>query len=447
MTTWSERVSAIGLSGDAAELAARHYSEVTTRYATVFGSTDQARAWWVPGRIEVLGKHTDYGGGRSLLCAVERGFHVLATRRSDAVVRLVDASTGASIAIPFKADAEPRPGHWTDYPITVVRRVARDFPSARCGMNVVVRSSLPSASGLSSSSALVIACFLPLVAFNALATTAIWSATIHDGDALAEYLGAMENGRAFGALAADRGVGTQGGSEDQTAILRSVPRHLLQYHFVPVTREASVALPAGWQFVIAMSGVHAAKGAAMQARYNALADQVTTLLNTWREHTARSDRSLFAALESAPDAGERLASMIADTGSAAAATLRARIEQFHTETAFIIPDVVRRLAAGDVVGLRDPVARSQSLAESALHNQIPETSYLARRATELGAAAASAFGAGFGGSVWALVPDNEVERFCTRWKDDYLMRFPGRRARADFFPSRPGPAATEVPLV
>jgi galactokinase len=447
MTTWSERVSAIGLSGDAAALATRHFSEVTTRYAAMFGSTEQARAWWVPGRIEVLGKHTDYGGGRSLLCAAERGFQVLASRRNDRVVRIVDASTGGSITIPFKADVEPRPGHWTDYPITVVRRVARDFPGARCGMNTVIQSSLPSASGLSSSSALVIACFLPLAAFNGLATTATWSAAIRDGDALAEYLGAMENGRAFGVLAADRGVGTQGGSEDQTAILRSVPGQLLQYHFVPVTHEATVALPAGWQFVIAMSGVHAAKGAAMQARYNALADQVTTLLNTWREHTARSDRSLFAALESAPDAAERLASMIGDINSPAAATLRARIEQFHAESDVIIPDVMRRLAAGDVVGLREPVARSQSLAESALRNQVPETTYLAHRATELGAAAASGFGAGFGGSVWALVPDADVEPFRARWKDDYLTRFPGRSARADFFPSRPGPAATEVPLL
>jgi len=47
-------------------------------------------AFFVPGRIEVLGKHTDYAGGRSLLCAMERGFAVLARPRTDAVVRAVD---------------------------------------------------------------------------------------------------------------------------------------------------------------------------------------------------------------------------------------------------------------------------------------------------------------------------------------------------------------------
>ena len=442
MTSWQERVAAIGLSEGAAAIATRHFREVASQHALAFGPSEAPRAWWVPGRIEVLGKHTDYGGGRSLLCAVERGFHVLATPRTDATIRIVDASTSASVNIPFEPDAAPRPGHWTDYLITVVRRVARDFPTARTGMNVMMRSSLPSAAGLSSSSAMVIACFLPLAAINRLHDTSSWSA-IPDDDALAGYLGAVENGRAFAALPADRGVGTQGGSEDQTAILRSAPGQLLQYHFIPVTREDMVALPAGWQFVIGMSGVHAAKGGAVQARYNALAEEVAALLALWRHRTSRSDQSLFAALRSAPDAGESLAAMIAGDAPAAEA-MRARLAQFRAETEVIIPEVTRRLGQGDVAGIRELVAQSQSLAERALRNQIPETSHLAHRATELGAAAASAFGAGFGGSVWALVRDDDVAGFIARWRDDYIARFPERRPRAEFFSSRPGPPAMEL---
>jgi len=444
MTSWAARVAATGLSADAAEIAAGHFSDVAARYEALFGSSATARAWWIPGRIEVLGKHTDYGGGRSVICAVERGFHVLAARRDDDLVRIVDASTGASVSMPFRADVDPKPGHWTDYPITVVRRLARDFPGARTGMNMVIRSSLPSASGLSSSSALVIACFLPLAAFNLLAATATWSAAIPDNDALAGYLGALENGRAFGSLGADRGVGTQGGSEDQTAILRAIPGRLLQYHFIPVTHEATVALPGGWRFAVAMSGVHAAKGAGVQARYNALAAEVATLLATWRDRTGRADESLFAAMQSAPGAGDMLASMITRSEFPDADTLQARLAQFRAETEQIIPAVMERLAAGDVAHVGEPVGQSQRLAESALRNQIPETSYLAQRATELGAAAASAFGAGFGGSVWALVRNDQMAGFLSRWRADYLSRFPERGSRADFFPSSPGPAATEL---
>ena len=50
------------------------------------------RAWWVPGRIEFLGKHTDYAGGRSLLCATERGFAVVAVPRADSL-RLRDGGS------------------------------------------------------------------------------------------------------------------------------------------------------------------------------------------------------------------------------------------------------------------------------------------------------------------------------------------------------------------
>ena len=57
------------------------------------------------------------------------------------------------------------------------------------------------------------------------------------------------------------------------------------------------------------------------------------------------------------------------------------------------------------------VDESQVAAEELLGNQVPETISLAKHARALGAYAASAFGAGFGGSVWALVSRSEAEQF------------------------------------
>src|SRR2546425_5961945 len=51
------------------------------------------RAFWVPGRIEVFGKHTDYAGGRSLIATVPRGFAFVGAPRSDGVVRLIAVAT------------------------------------------------------------------------------------------------------------------------------------------------------------------------------------------------------------------------------------------------------------------------------------------------------------------------------------------------------------------
>jgi galactokinase len=79
-----------------------------------------------------------------------------------------------------------------------------------------------------------------------------------------------------------------------------------------------------------------------------------------------------------------------------------------------------------------------------LHNQIPETVFLARRARELGAVAASAFGAGFGGSVWALVARREAEALAARLAADYRERFPQHADLAEVFVTQAGPPAAMV---
>jgi galactokinase len=438
--TWSARVTAAGLHGDGAALAAARFAEVERAFVERFGAADSARAWWVPGRIEVLGKHTDYGGGRSLLAAVERGFHVIARPRTDAVIQILDAASDSLLSVPLAADASPRPGHWTDYVISVIRRVARDFPMAATGMDAVMSSSLPPASGLSSSSALVIAAFLPLAAFNNLRHTAEWRAALPDDDALAGYLGAVENGRAFGAFEADRGVGTHGGSEDHTAILRCQPGKLSQYRFLPVTPEGAFPLPIGWTFAVGVSGVHAAKAGRVLSRYNALSGEISTLLSLWRDETGRKDASLFAALQSDPGAGTQLAALAGRHSSA----LLARLEHFRDEVEEIIPGVAKALQAGDWQAVGEGVSRSHEHAFATLANQVPETLHLTRSAKALGAPAASAFGAGFGGSVWALIPSARAKAFCAEWLADYLAHFPKNEPQAEAFVSAPGAAASEI---
>ena len=72
-----------------------------------------------------------------------------------------------------------------------------------------------------------------------------------------------------------------------------------------------------------------------------------------------------------------------------------------------------------------------------------ETVALAAAARDCGAAAASAFGAGFGGGVWALVDAADAKAFMVRWRRDYAVRFPDR-GEGRFFSSLPGPPAFEL---
>ena len=66
---------------------------------------------------------------------------------------------------------------------------------------------------------------------------------------------------------------------------------------------------------------------------------------------------------------------------------------------------------------------------------------LAREARRLGAVAASSFGAGFGGSVWALVEEARSDAFMREWRLAYGRACPDAAARAVFFETSPGPAA------
>src|SRR5207237_3528995 len=135
------------------------------------------------------------------------------------------------------------PTHWSNYPFTVMRRVARNFPEELRGVDLAFASDLPPAAGLSSSSALIVATFLALADANDLTNRAEYAAAVRGAEDLAAYLGAIENGSSFRDLAGDRGVGTQGGSEDHTALLCARPRALVQYAFAPIRFERAVRLP------------------------------------------------------------------------------------------------------------------------------------------------------------------------------------------------------------
>jgi galactokinase len=126
--------------------------------------------------------------------------------------------------------------------------------------------------------------------------------------------------------------------------------------------------------------------------------------------------------------------------------LHDRLSQFVVESTELIPRAGDALLRGDLAELGVLVDRSQAGAEQELRNQIEETIWLVReaRSSSGGAVAASAFGAGFGGAVWALVRAADAETFRARWAHGYAARFPSAARYAQFFMTRAGPAATRL---
>jgi len=401
--------------------------------------------WFVPGRIEVLGKHTDYAGGRSLLCAVERGFCVSAVPRADALVRIHDVVKKTSCEVALAPDLEIPDAGWMVYPAVVARRLARDFPGDLVGADVALASDLPSAAGMSSSSALVVAIFTVLSAVNRLPDRREYTANIESLEDLAGYLGCVENGHAFRSLAGGGGVGTFGGSEDHTAILASQPGCVKQYAFCPVRLERTVPLPADGVFAIAVSGVVADKIGSARSRYNRASQAAGSILEMWRSMSGSDAATLAAAIASSPGATDRLRAALRGAGSDAESRwLSDRFEQFWLESELIVPGAAEALANRNLDRFGELVDRSQAAAEMLLGNQVPETISLARHARALGAFAASAFGAGFGGSVWALVPRDGAAIFIRRWRDAYERGSHRPERAAEFFVTAAGPPALSL---
>ena len=437
------RLIECGLNGPPAAATARQFARAAGVLLDDGLAGDTAViALYVPGRIEVLGKHTDYCGGHSLVAAAERGICFAAVPREDAVIRALAPDLQDACEFALSGDIVPAVGHWSNYPMTVARRIARNFPGALRGASIAYCGDLPPDAGMSSSSAVLTGMFLLISRLNDLPSRGEYRDNIRGRESLAAYLGTIENGSSFGALSGSHGVGTFGGSEDHTAILNAVAGALSRYSYCPVEFHENLPLGDEYTFSIACSGVVAPKTGTAREKYNRMSRRASVILELWRRNTGRDDANLAAAVASEPDARGRFAGILtAGSDDLSAEELTTRLDHFLAENYEIIPAACEALRCGNMEEFGHHVARSQELADTLLGSQVPQTVFLARAARELGARAASSFGAGFGGAVWALVRRDGAEAFADQWAQRYAEAFPTESKAASFFSTKPGPAA------
>ena len=330
-----------------------------------------------PGRVNLIGEHIDYCGLSVLPMALRQGVRIEFHPRSDREMRLVNRDPRFAPSTFAVSDCIPpaAAGDWGNYARAAAQALAQRFPDLR-GVDALVESDLPIAAGLSSSSALLVAMALAMLHANGVSVASL---------ELMDLLGRGE-----------RYVGTAGGGMDQAIILGARAGCASRIDFHPL-RLTPTAVPAGWQFIVAWSLVHAEKSGAARQAYNERPRQCDEARRLVAARLGqREDITYPGLLGAAP-----VEQLLALAGATLSGVLPRRFRHVVTEGTRV-RQAEAAMAAGDLAGFGRLLDASHQSLRDDYEVSHPELDRLVELAREAGAAGARLTGAGFGGSIVAL---------------------------------------------
>jgi galactokinase len=138
-------------------------AQIIERFEDEFGVPPTLFA--APGRVNLIGEHTDYNDGFVLPCAIGFTTHVAIAPRADGKLVLLSEGFAQRFEFDVKGLPQARLGAWCDY-VLGVAVVLRDRDQLSHGASVFVRGGVPIGSGLSSSAAVEVASALALLSLN-----------------------------------------------------------------------------------------------------------------------------------------------------------------------------------------------------------------------------------------------------------------------------------------
>jgi len=382
---------------------------------------------------------------------MDRGFYCLCKANRKHMIRLRDVNPSyGERTFSVSQQVKSPIGDWANYPMTVVKRLCKNFGADLDGVDIAFGSDLPSAGGMSSSSALMIMVFLAVASVNGLFDRPDYRKNIADSLDLAMYLACIENGQTFRGFAGDRGVGTFGGSEDHTIILNGRQGMISLYQFAPTLHKGDLPMPKDLAYIILYSGARAEKTGEAMRKYNLAARRAKLVVDLYnRTHGTKHllmrqivDENKSLEPEATFAKIRRATAHYTEKGQDL--DLPSRFRQFYMEDQEFIPEAARALALHDYELLARVTNLSHRASKTCLWNISAEVEFMRREALRLGALAASGFGAGFGGSAYALVWADEALEFQKRIEGPYRKRFASHAKKAFVFQAHPSRGACEL---
>ncbi len=129
---------------------------VLDNFEKVFGANDKVKAYFAPGRVNLIGEHTDYNGGHVFPCALTIGTYGAAARRDDRKMRFYSVNQDRLGVVETSLDdlSPSDKAGWTNYPKGVVWAFEKRGMKLDTGFDMVIYGNIPNGSGLSSSASL-----------------------------------------------------------------------------------------------------------------------------------------------------------------------------------------------------------------------------------------------------------------------------------------------------
>ncbi|KEZ48213.1 MULTISPECIES: galactokinase [Metabacillus] len=127
-------------------------AELETLFQSTFGSGSY-RSFFAPGRINLIGEHTDYNGGHVFPCAITYGTYALAAKRSDRMIRMysVNFPDKGIVECPLDDLAYRSEDDWANYPKGMIAALKERGYAIEEGLDLLIYGNIPNGAGLSSS--------------------------------------------------------------------------------------------------------------------------------------------------------------------------------------------------------------------------------------------------------------------------------------------------------
>lgn len=130
--------------------------KLSAKFEELFGSADGAGFYFSPGRVNLIGEHTDYNGGHVFPCALTLGTYGMARKRSDRAMHFYSMNLNSFGVVEASLDdlTNKEAYGWANYPLGVVWAFAEKGVKLDNGFDMVIWGNIPNGSGLSSSASL-----------------------------------------------------------------------------------------------------------------------------------------------------------------------------------------------------------------------------------------------------------------------------------------------------